>query len=85
VAIVVYALCAATAGTCAVLLLRAYLRQRVRLLFWSGVAFSGLAVSNALMFTDFVVLPDADLAPIRAVVTCIAFTLLMIVMLWENK
>ena len=85
VATLVYALCAATSAACAVLLLRAYSRRRVRLLFWSGVAFSGLAVSNALMFTDFVILPDRDLAPIRAVVTCVSLAVLLGGLLWENE
>jgi len=85
VATLVYALCAATSVMCAVLLLRAYARRPVRLLFWSGIAFSGLAASNALMFTDFVILPDSDLAPIRAVVTCASFTVLLVGLLLENE
>lgn len=84
-AILVYALCAATSAMCAVLLLRAYSRRPVRLLFWSGIAFSGLAVSNALMFTDFVILPDRDLGLLRAVVTCASFTALLAGLLWENE
>jgi hypothetical protein len=85
VATLVYALCAATSAICAVLLLRAYARRPVRLLFWSGIAFSGLAVSNALMFTDFVILPDRDLGPIRAVVTCVSFTVMLVGLLWEHE
>ena len=84
-ATLVYALCALTSAICAVLLLRAYVRHRVRLLFWSGLAFSGFAVSNALMFTDFVILPDRDLGPIRAVVTCVSATVLLVGLLWERE
>lgn len=84
VSTLVYALCAATAAVCAVLLLRAYASRRVRLLFWSGIAFSGFAISNALMFTDFVILPDANLAPVRASITCLSFAVLLAGLLWEN-
>ena len=37
----VYVLCALTSLACAVLLLRAYLRRKVRLLLWSGLGFVG--------------------------------------------
>jgi hypothetical protein len=45
------------AALCAVLLLRAYVRVRRRLLLWSGLCFAGLTVSNALVFVDLVLLP----------------------------
>jgi hypothetical protein len=47
---------------CSVLLLRAYIRVRKRLLLWSALCFGGLTVSNALAFIDLRVLPvEADL------------------------
>ena len=46
---------------CAVLLLRAYLRARTRLLLWSGLCFAGLTVSNALLFLDLSVFPETNL------------------------
>jgi uncharacterized protein DUF5985 len=81
----VYALCALTSLLCAVLLLRAYVQSRVRLLFWSGVGFTGLAISNALMFTDFVIVPDADLSVIRASISCVAVGVLLFGLLWEGE
>lgn len=84
-ATLVYALCAVTSLTCAVLLLRAYARSRVRLLFWSGVGFSGLSLSNALMFLDFVVVPTVDLSPARAVTTFLAVSILLFGLLWEAE
>jgi hypothetical protein len=51
-AIAVYALCALTSLACAVLLLRAYAADRVRLLLWTGLCFCGLAMNNVLMFFD---------------------------------
>ena len=52
---------AVTAGFCAVLLLRAYFKVRKRLLLWSGLCFSGLMVSNALLFVDLSILPNMNL------------------------
>ena len=45
-AAIVYILCALTSLTCAVLLLRAYRQNGVRLLFWSGLCFIGLALNG---------------------------------------
>ena len=81
----VYALCALTSLLCAALLLRAYFRSRVRLLFWSGIGFTGLAVSNALMFTDFVIVPDVDLSTTRASITFVAVSVLLFGLLWEGE
>jgi hypothetical protein len=81
----VYALCALTSLLCAALLGRAYVRSRVRLLFWSAAGFTGLAISNALMFTDFVIVPDTDLSLIRATITFAAITVLLIGLLWESE
>ena len=44
----VFTLCALTCLACAVLLLRGYLRSRFRLLLWSSLCFTALALSNAL-------------------------------------
>lgn len=65
-AAVVYILCAITSFTCAVLLLRAYRNSGVRLLFWSGLCFVGLALNNVLLFADRVLFPDNDLYVLRS-------------------
>ena len=57
----VYILGALVSLLCAVLLLRGYSRSRARLLFWSGLCFAGLTLSNGLVFLDLVVLPHIDL------------------------
>ena len=67
-AAVVYILCTLTSGLCAALLLREHARTSSRLLFWSGLSFAVLAVSNALVFVDFVVAPTVDFAVYRGVV-----------------
>lgn len=65
--IALYAVAIASSGACAVLLLRAYLHRRVRLLMWSGICFVGLTVNNIALFVDLVVFPDIDLRLVRLV------------------
>jgi len=84
----VYFLCAATSAACAVALFRMYLRHRSRvkpLMFWSSLAFAWFAVSNALVFTDFVVLKTVDLAVARAATACLAGASLLLGLIWEAE
>ena len=62
---VVYLLCALTSLVCALLLLAAYRRERARLLLWSCVCFGWLALNNALLVVDLVVVTDIDLSIVR--------------------
>lgn len=79
----VYILCAATSLACAVLLLRAYGQSRARLLFWSGLCFVGLALNNALLFVDLVVLPQTDLYVLRSLPTLVGLGLLIYGLIWD--
>lgn len=72
---VIYALCALTALTCAVLLLRTYRRTNFRLLLWSGLCFTGLTLNNALLVLDRVVMVPVDLATWRL---CLALASLLL-------
>jgi hypothetical protein len=74
---VIYGLCALTALVCAVLLLVAYRRSGYGLLFWSGLCFVGLTVSNVLLVVDKLVLPDADLRLLRSASSLVAMLLLV--------
>lgn len=83
IAAVVYVLCTVASTLCAMLLLRQYRRQPSRLLFWSGLSFVGFAVANALVFADFVVLPDVDLSLVRAVAGVASIAILLVGLVWE--
>jgi Family of unknown function (DUF5985) len=72
-----YTVCALTALSCAVLLLRGYLRTRLRLLLWSGLCFVGLTLNNVLVILDRIVLPNVDLSVWRLSTTLIAVMLLL--------
>ncbi len=59
-AFAVYILCAVTSLACAVLLFRGYRRSRARFLLWSSLCFCALALNNAILFVDRVLLPDVS-------------------------
>lgn len=84
-ATLVYALCAITSLVCAVLLLRAYAANRVRLLFWSGVCFTGLALNNILLFVDMRVVPDVDLSVWRTIPALVGVGALLYGLVWETR
>jgi hypothetical protein len=64
-AAIIYSLCALTSLLCAVLLLRSWRASRYRLLLWSGLCFTGLTLSNAVLILDKLIFPDTDLLPMR--------------------
>ncbi len=81
----VYLLCAAASVCCLVLLTRAYLRSRSRLLLWSALAFVGFAANNLLVFIDLVLLPtDIDLLPLRHIASIGALAVLLYGFIWET-
>jgi multidrug transporter EmrE-like cation transporter len=82
----VYLLCAATSVMCAVLLLRAYRRQRTRLLLWSSLCFVLLALNNILLFVDLIVVPSAiDLSLWRSGVALAGVGVLLFGLIWESR
>jgi hypothetical protein len=84
-AAVIYGLCALTALACAYLLLRAYGRERHKLLLWSGVCFAGLTVNNLMLIVDKIVLPDVDLATARTGVALLSMMVLLFGLIWEAQ
>ena len=81
----VYLLCSATCLLCSLLLLRGYRQTAVRLLFWSGLCFLGLMLDNVMLYVDFVVFPDVNLAVWRKLPGLVATMLLVIGLIWESK
>lgn len=73
----IYTLCAATALVTAWLLLRAWARTRLRLLFWSGLCFTGLTLNNVLLVADKVAFPDVDLSLPRVLTSLASMTVLL--------
>jgi hypothetical protein len=80
----VYALGFCVTFTCAALLLRAYVRVRLRLLFWSGLCFVGLTLSNALLVIDLVFVPDVNLYVWRLATAAVAMLVLLLGLVWDS-
>lgn len=81
----VYLLGALTGLICAVLLLRGYADGKQKMLLWSGLCFIGLALSNALIFIDLVVLPEMNLYHLGLGIAAIAMAMLLYGLIWESK
>ena len=88
----VYVLCALTSIACAVLLLRGYAHARARLLLWSGLCFVFLAVNNALLFVDKVLVPEQDrlfgevtFATARSVAAVAGLGVLLFGLIWDAE
>jgi hypothetical protein len=80
----VYVSCAAASALCAALLLRGWVASRQRLLFWSALCFVGLALNNALMVVDYLVVPNVDLALLRTSIALAAVGTLLFGLVWES-
>ena len=80
-----YIVTCVTTLLCAVLLLRAWVRVRRRLLLWSGLCFVGLTVANLLVVLDLIVLPDVDLYTFRLGARAVSMLLLMYGLIWESQ
>jgi hypothetical protein len=81
----IYTLCMLTSLACAYLLVRSYLATRHRLLFWSGLCFVGLAISNFVLVIDLIFLPDIDMSTWRLAISTGAIALLVFGLIWEEK
>ncbi|HYH83176.1 MAG TPA: DUF5985 family protein [Longimicrobium sp.] len=84
-ATIVYVLCALTSLACAVLLLRGYARNGVRLLLWVGLCFVGLALNNILLVVDVRMVPSVDLSLWRSLPALAGLMLLIYGLVWETR
>lgn len=85
-AAIVYSLCAFTALTCFILLLRGWLVSRARLLFWSALCFGAMTLNNALLVADKLLLPtQVDLSRWRLIAALVAVMLLLFGLIWEEE
>ncbi|MBI3803142.1 MAG: hypothetical protein HY282_05200 [Nitrospirae bacterium] len=81
---IVYVLSALTSLTCALLLLKGYLRSHTRLLFWSSLCFFGLAANNIILFVDLVIVPEIDLSILRLAVALLGLIVLLYGLIWDT-
>ena len=75
---------ALTAGVCAALLLRAYLRVGKRLLLWCGLCFTGLTVANAVLILDLWVIADVSLYRARLGLAAVSMLVMLYGLIFES-
>jgi Na+/H+ antiporter NhaA len=83
--LLIYALCSLTAFACCVLLLLGARRTGSRMLFWSGLCFAGLTITNLMVIVDHYGFPDNDLSPLRLGCALIAIALLLYGLIFEER
>lgn len=81
--VAVYLLCLLTSTACAWLLSRNYRRTRVKLLLWSSLCFTLLALNNLMLVVDMLLLPDLDLRLWRLVPSLLAVAVLLFGFIWN--
>lgn len=82
---VVYLLCFLTSAAVAIMLLRAYLRSRARILLWCGLGFIGLCLNNLLLVMDMIVVQHVDLSIIRNFPAVIGMAILVYGLIWDSE
>jgi hypothetical protein len=81
---VIFPLCLLTSLACALLLIRSYVRTRVKLLLWSAACFVFLALNNLLVVVDILVFPTTiDLTEVRALASAAGVLVLLYGFIWE--
>lgn len=63
--------------------MRSYLHTRSELLLWSSLCFFGLALNNALLVVDLMLVPSIILALLRSASALIAIALLLYGLIWH--
>ena len=79
----VFIACAVTSALCVVLLVRGWLATRNRLLLWSSLGFTGLALNNIMLVVDRLLIPDVDLALLRALPAFLGVLVLLTGCIWD--
>lgn len=82
-AVIIYVVCLVASVVCAALLARSFHRYRSRILLWSSVSFTLLALNNLMMVLDLLVFPEIDLSVIRTCCSLAAACTLIYGFIWE--
>lgn len=81
----VYLLCFATSSACAYLLGRSYRSTGARLLLWSSLCFTLLALNNLLLVIDLLVVQSPDLRLERLLFSLAGISVLLFGFIWDLR
>ena len=82
---IIYGLCAITALFSTVMLIRAYLKTKYRLLLWGGLCFASLTINNILLVLDKIVMEQTDLSMWRSITALTGMIILLYGLIWEKE
>ncbi len=81
----IYGLCTLLSTAIAVMLWRQHRRSPSRMIYWTALCFSGLALSNLLLVLDKLVFPDVDLRLLRHSLSLASIGLLLFGLVYEDE
>lgn len=73
----IYSLCTIVAFFCSVKLFKAHKESSYGLLYWSGMCFALLALTNAFVILDKLIMPFIDLHAVRLSITLLGMGVLI--------
>lgn len=82
---IVYIAAAIICLGCAILLVRGYMRSKMRLLLWSGIFFFALTADNVIVFLDLVLFPQVNFSFWRNSVTLVGLLILIYGLIHESE
>jgi hypothetical protein len=81
----IYGLCTILSLAIAVMLWRQHRRSPSRMIYWTALCFTGLALSNLVLVVDKLVFPDLDLRVLRHSISLLSIGLLLFGLVYEDE
>lgn len=81
----IYGLCTILSLAIAVMLWRQHRRGPSRMIYWTALCFTGLALSNLVLVVDKLVFPDLDLRVLRHSISLLSIGLLLFGLVYEDE
>jgi hypothetical protein len=81
----IYGLCTILSLAIAVMLWRQHRRSPSRMIYWTALCFTGLALSNLVLVVDKLVFPDIDLRVLRHSISLLSIGLLLFGLVYEDE
>ena len=81
----IYGLCTLLSLAIAVMLWRQHRRVPTRMIYWTALCFTGLALSNLVLVLDKLVVPEFDLRILRHSLSLLSIGLLLFGLIYEDE
>lgn len=81
----IYGLCTLLSTVIAIMLWRQHRRSPTRMIYWTALCFSGLALGNLLLVVDKLVFAELDLRLLRHSVSLVSIGLLLFGLVYEDE